>query len=165
MKCDKVNEIRFAKALLVVALAVGATLASLGYASATEGASGSYTARIWEDVSQGKVVGEALQQVGFVAVDGRDTPEWMGEVCDLSDFDEAVANADFSLVNLTYGGALSDAMAFMQRTLTDRGWTGVESGCEGVLTYIKEEGECRWVMIEAVEAGGATSVVLHIKRT
>ncbi len=200
MKGDEVKTARFVKALLGFALVSIGVFASLGYASADEEASGTYVAQIWDDVTHGKAVSEALEQVGFTSVDTSSAPAWLGEVCDLSAFEEAIANADYSLVNLSYQGGLSSAWQCISGALGERGWVEVEgglseaegglsesesvwakaegeateaegeiseaeSGCEGMSTFIKEEGECRWVMVECVEVEDVTSVVLHIKHT
>lgn len=153
-------------------VAVGAALLALAVAVATgawaddaaEGA-GSYVDRVWERVSDGGGFEQAMEQVGFVRIDAEDAPEWTEEICAPAMLDGAYANEGFSLVGLSRDGTKGEMTDALRRELESRGWARHDSGYEGVTTYTKDEGACRWLMTEISEAGGAASAVLHIEHT
>lgn len=47
--------------------------------------------------------------------------------------------------------------------LEEKGWRAVPSGQEAVLTFVKEEGEFRWLMVSCESVGLGTSVVVNVR--
>ena len=56
------------------------------------------------------------------------------------------------------------AIGEIRPLLEERGWRTVPSGQETVLTFIKEEGEFRWLMLNCESVGVGTSVVVNARR-
>lgn len=56
------------------------------------------------------------------------------------------------------------AIGEIRSLLEERGWRTVPSGQEAVLTFIKGEGEFRWLMLNCESVGAGTSVVVNARR-
>lgn len=147
--------------LIVVAAATSVSLAQADVPSAAR----SYVERMWACLSDGGGFESAIEKVGLQCLGEEGMPEWMSELCAPSMLSEAYANEDASIVGFSRSGEVGDAEDLLRRELTARGWQEQRGSQEGLASYVKEEGVCRWVMVKASKVGDAVSVVLHIRRT
>ncbi len=147
--------------LIVLAAAASASLAQADVPSAAR----SYVERMWACLSDGGGFETAIEEVGLHRLGEGGMPEWIGELCAPSMLGEAYANEDASIIGFSRSGEAGDAEDLLRRELTARGWQEQGGGQEGLASYVKEEGVCRWVMVKASKVGDAVSVVLHIRRT
>ncbi len=113
-----------------------------------------------------EMMGDALADVDAEAFSGSCAPAWFErEICPPADFPVEVANGDWSVVGFSSDRPLEDELDRLCGLLASHGWTGYESGVEGVATFGKDEGVCRWAMVLCTDMGGATSAVLQIQRS
>lgn len=167
MKERTVQEKRFARALatigaLALALAAMAATAAWADGDAVEGG-GTYVGRVWGQVAAGEDFDDAMELAGLTRLGGDAMPPWAGELCAPERLEGAYGNDDLSLVGFTMDGTKEEAARVLDGELAARGWMEQNDGRDGVAAYTKNEGSCRWVMAEATEAGGAVSVVLHMR--
>lgn len=167
MKRRSIQEKRFIYATImtstvVVALAL-ACCAPTAQAQNTS-RDGPLTTRIWESISSGSSVEDALVDVGFSKLSAEEIPAWMLEICDASLLDGAIIDKDLGLISITRSDSEEDVAHQIENDLVERGWLKCDSDHENVTTFIKTQGECRWLMVETTEVGEGVNVVLHTER-
>ncbi len=115
-------------------------------------------------VQEGLEIDAALEDAGFLKVAETDTPGWLfEEVIDADIAANAITNNDFTLMNVEMDFPLDQAFERLNVGFESKGWISIDSGIEGMATYIKREGVCNWMMISCNEIQGQTQAVLHIK--
>lgn len=124
-----------------------------------------YVGRIFQSVIAGAEIDAAIEDAGFKRVEGSEVPQYIeDEIYCTSDYPGAFRTDDWGLICVYRNGGSKELLDEILQSLAIRGWMQCESGCEGLATCIKEEGECRWLMIECVQIGDEASAVLHIGR-
>lgn len=83
------------------------------------------------------------------------------EVLALSGREDARLSADGRVAGFLTDASPGEAFSEASRELEKRGWKAVESGHPSLGSFVKREGKCRWVLVECMEAGQATSVVVQ----
>lgn len=83
------------------------------------------------------------------------------EVLALEGFDDVRVGAGGSVVGFSLSEGPSEALAFLQRTLTDRGWRAVPAGNATSATFMKEQGRFTWLFVSCIGVGDTTSVVVQ----
>lgn len=136
--------------------------------------SGSYVQGVWQSISDGNTVSEALAKEGFVCVYGdksrassekASVPSWFNEeVLDDVSGRDVYATSDLDVVYFTEGGVTSDVESDITAELCGKGWVLCEGNEGDILTFMKKEGECRWLMVQFIGFENETSVVLRIVR-
>lgn len=94
-------------------------------------------------------------------------PKWMlDEILDEEWLNGAISSKDQQVIWMTRTGALSDVRAETASALESKGWSTVASTTEEspITTYVKTEGECRWILAEYAQSGKETVAVLRIQR-
>lgn len=136
-------------------------------ASTSSGTSTSYAHAIWEAIGKGVAFDEAMVQQGFRALSAQaQIPSWLTEeVVDASSIREGYASGDYGVIGCVIDGNRVIAQEALLRLLAEKGWVPCTASNEGTITLMKQEGECRWLMVESVELEDETSVVLHIARS
>lgn len=175
----KVAKRRLGRACALVVLCVAAVLVACaatdkGIAQGGRGG-GPLVGSLWKSIEAGSDVDSALEKEGFVRLTKENAPRWLeGELLGLDEMGQAIANQAFDLIWFVREGSAEDAAAFLEAELTAKGWRqgGEEDGFgavdgdgdgEAVQTFVKQEGECSWVMAECAQAGAEAVTVLHIR--
>ncbi len=127
---------------------------------------GSYAKALASSVFSGVDVRDGLLDAGFESLEAATAPDWFAEeVMPLDDVADGVATPDFSTVGFSAEGGIDDVLERLTTLFAERGWRGYDSGMDGTATYMKEEGECSWMMATCTGTGESTSVVLRIRHT
>ncbi len=165
---------RFARALALCAVFVFVSAIALqmgGSASAKDGDS-KYVNGILQRLDAGSDEKTALEDAGFrVFKSGDDAcPVWFSdEVMNLSEEVFIVMNEDGRLVYFHSQDGIESVEHSMDMSLEARGWAklGSTGSIEemGILrsTYVKEGGNCRWLMASMQQIDGGISVTMHIQ--
>lgn len=122
---------------------------------------------VWQAMGQGKSFETAIEEEGDVILSKDGIPEWMtAEVLDETWLDGAIANNEKKVLWMRKEGSISDIRARIDNALAAKNWCVVTANevDESTRTYIKNEGECRWILAEYVQSGNETIMVLHIER-
>lgn len=107
------------------------------------------------DVAQGGVP-RALERAGFQEIGQEELPaSFKGEVACAFVGARCFQEPDSHVFGfLAEGGVQGASLASVwDARLKELGWSKVESGVAGVATYEKEEGDYRWMLVRAEEAG------------
>lgn len=95
--------------------------------------------------------------------DRADVPPWFEEeVFSLSIAEELRANEDWSVVGFASDRSCDEVRAWAENRLRDTGWVIAESGMEGSMSAIKEEGRAAWLLFSCRLVGGKTCVVVQV---
>lgn len=118
---------------------------------------------VWQGLESGMGEAEAVRSAGFTLAD--EAPDWFSEEVAPDASDVIYADAAWSLVRMDMPDGAHEALSRLGEDLAARGWGKVESGYEGLATFVKEGGSCTWLMAECEQRGdGGASMVLHIAR-
>lgn len=173
-------------AILVVAVCMVLCIGSVDSASGAEGQGvsdvlpGTYTGRVWERMQNGTSAVQALQDEGFSvytqsgsaayggsvnsAQDSDSLPEWIAEeVIGAYGYQCVIADSNKALLCVLEECSYKEATKRIGEDLSAHGWVQVTGTEDGICSFIKEKGECRWLMMEGIEAEGCAGIVLHIQ--
>lgn len=126
-----------------------------------------YVDKIWKAMKAGRGFDSALEEVGAMVLSKERIPKWMlDEILDEEWLNGAISSKDQQVIWMTRTGALSDVRAETASALESKGWSTVASTTEEnpIATYVKTEGECRWILAEYAQSGKETVAVLRIQR-
>lgn len=165
---------RFARALALCAVFVfvAAIALQMGGSASAKDVDSKYVNGILQRLDAGSDEKTALEDAGFrVFKSGDDAyPVWFSdEVMNLSEEVLLVMNEDGRLVYFHLGDGIESVEHSMDMSLEARGWAklGLTGSIEemGILrsTYVKEGGDCRWLMVSMQQIDGGTSVTMHIQ--
>lgn len=95
--------------------------------------------------------------------DREEAPAWFAqEVVSLEDAYDVMAEDAWSIVGFSRRGLASDIEGRLRRELEEHGWVLMESGTEGLVTGIKEGGNCQWLWMSTARIGEEVSVVVQV---
>lgn len=123
--------------------------------------------KIWSSFKAGKSIDEALEEVNAMVISKQNTPDWMlQEILDESWLYGAVANSDQTVLWVNKKGEIEMVKSEMGKVFESKGWEAIanEISDEIIETYVKTEGESRWLLVEYVQSGEDTIAVLRIER-
>lgn len=141
-----------------VALAFACVLSDAAESEA--GASAGDGDAVWEQLKQGSTEEEALDAAGFPIA--QETPAWFrAEVQDQA-WQVRYATEGWDIVRVDVPSCAGDPAEQMIASLEGKGWSQVESGCEGVATFVKTKGSCSWLMVEWMPYTDGISAVMRI---
>lgn len=125
-----------------------------------------YVDQIWKAMKAGRSFDAALEEVGAMVLSKERIPKWaLDEVLDEEWLNGAISSKDMQVIWITREGELSDVQAQVALALEAKGWSSVANTEESaVATYLKTEGECRWILAEYAQSGKQTIAVLRIQR-
>lgn len=86
---------------------------------------------------------------------------FVDEVLPLEGFADVRVGADGSVVGFSLSEGPSEAFAFLQKALTDRGWKAAPAGNGTSGTFIKEQGRFTWLFASCIGVGDTTSAVVQ----
>ena len=161
---------RARKAVLACMLLATAFLASVAFSAGSWAGSvgkGSYISQMWKSMSSGQDFDSALEEVGAVVLSTDRVPRWMlDEVLEMDWLDGAISNQDNQVVWITKEGQMPEVRSGITSALESKGWTTVlpDASEDGLASYVKTEGECRWILAEYAQSGKETVVVMRIQR-
>lgn len=128
----------------------------------------SYVGQAWKDVVQGDDLAEWIEGEGVLVSDVSEAPSWFSEEIfdpqELEGFGVVAATSDWSVVWLSAQASSEMIFALVTEQLSERGWSGYESGLDDQATFAKEEGSCTWTMVTCSQVGEETEVVMRILR-
>lgn len=126
-----------------------------------------HTKGIWASMKEGSSLKEAMVSQGFIDLsDARAAPRWLvDEVLELGGKKAAFSNPAIDIVGYVSEGERDEVLGRLMVELSERGWAVCGESSAEVVTLMKQEGVCRWLMAECAEQEGDTSVVLHIGRS
>lgn len=127
---------------------------------------GTYAEGVWDSLLRGDSLSEAMSNAGFVPLASQaDAPQWLvGEVVELDDKEDVFASEDFSIVSFVQAGERDEVVGRLLSELSEKGWTPYGDSYADVISLTKQEGDCKWLMMECIDIDGEASVVLHIAR-
>lgn len=115
---------------------------------------------VWEQLKQGSTEEEALDTAGFPIA--QEAPAWFrAEVQDQA-WQVRYATEGWDIVRVDVPSCAGDPAEQMIASLEGKGWSQVESGCEGVATFVKTKGSCSWLMVEWMPYTDGISAVMRI---
>ena len=162
--CKNGTRRRLWRAWACVAATIAAIVGMCAIAEAAEDAghgSGAHTEAVWDGLRQGGTEEEALAAAGFAI--SREAPAWMSaEVLDES-WTVRYADEQWSIVRVDIPLGTEECAARIANALQSKGWTSVESGYEGVDTFVKAEGSFSLLMVEWAQHADGVSAVMHIR--
>lgn len=95
--------------------------------------------------------------------DRADAPSWFEEeVLSLEAVEELRANDDWSVVGFASDRSCDEVRTWAENRLRGKGWVIAESGVEGSMSAIKEEGRATWLLFSCRLVGGKTCVVVQV---
>lgn len=163
MSMMDVQQRRFRRAGAMTALVILGALSALWATERAnaEDAFGEPTVSVvFESVRGGNTLNDAMKEAGFGLVSEEACPEWFArEVLDPDAIQECYATDDFEAVFVNVRGAP------VRTLLEERGWQVVTDDGQGMMSLVKDEGECLW-MTACVSGDGedqSQDVVLRIK--
>lgn len=158
-----VQQRRFRRAGATVALVILGVLGALWAVEHVhaEDAFGEPTVgAVFESVRGGNTLDGAMKEAGFDLMSEGACPEWFArEVLDPDAIQECYATDDFEAVFVNARGAP------VRTLLEEHGWQVVTDDGQGMMSLVKDEGECPW-MTACVSGDGkdqSQDVVLRIK--
>lgn len=161
---------RLLKVSLTCALLIAVVFITIASSSGTWASSSksfNYVGKIWEELSGDKSLNTALEKVGAMVVSKENAPKWMvQEILDEPWLDGAITNADQTVFWISRYGEVEIVKSNITNALADKGWkvASVDSSENVIETYIKTEGECRWLLAEYAQSGEETIAVLRTER-
>lgn len=123
--------------------------------------------KIWNALKADKGIDEALKEVNAMVISKQNTPEWMlQEILDESWLYGAIANSNQTVLWVNKKGEVEAVKSEMSKVFESKGWEAIanEISDEIIETYVKSEGESRWLLVEYVQSGEETIAVLRIER-
>lgn len=90
-------------------------------------------------------------------------PDFENEVVDLKDFSEVCISSDASVIGFLSPKDVKSTQAFCTDSLTTKGWTEIESGQEGIASYIRADERYSWILLSCTVVGEDTAVVLRVR--
>lgn len=95
--------------------------------------------------------------------DRKEAPAWFAqEVVSLENVYDVMAEDAWSIVGFSQRGLAPDVEAHLRSELEEHGWVLMESGTEGLVTGIKEGGNCQWLWMSTAGIGEEVSVVVQV---
>lgn len=165
---------RFIKAVaIILSVACALSVGTFAVASAQEytvQAGQTYANKLWERMQKGEAANDAMKSVGFKSLEQNSSavmPSWLrDEVLAKSSINkfDIYGNSDLSIVGFRVDYSINEAYSLVLKDFSDLEWVASGSQSTSTVTLEKQKGECRWMMVEFVEFGNQTSVVLRIKR-
>ena len=105
-----------------------------------------------------------LDVFGADAADVDEVPEsFQEEVLSTAGREELRCDASVGVVGFAEAGEAAEVFARLSAELEEKGWTAVESGLDSAGTFVKEDGEHRWLYLSCVQVGESTSVVAQVE--
>lgn len=154
--------------ILVASFAFGsvASGASPGSPSGLTFANTTYTEGVWKTLQDGGSLRDAIAAQGLVNLEEKQAvPQWLeDEVLPASKQHNAFADEGYRVVGFVIAGTQDEAMGILLADLSEKGWVPFGSATAETVSLVKQEGVCRWLMVQCVGLGEETSVVLHIAR-
>ena len=98
--------------------------------------------------------------------DGADdeVPEsFQEEVLSTAGREDLRCDASAGIVGFSEEGSAEEVFAQLSEELAEKGWTGVESGLDAAGTFVKGDGDHRWLYLSCVQVGDSTSVVAQVE--
>lgn len=98
--------------------------------------------------------------------DGADdeVPEsFQEEVLSTAGREDLRCDASAGIVGFSEEGSAEEVFAQLSAELAEKGWTGVESGLDAAGTFVKGDGDHRWLYLSCVQVGDSTSVVAQVE--
>ena len=123
--------------------------------------------KIWSAFKSNKNLDEALKEVNAMVISKQNTPDWMlREILDESWLYGAIANSNQTVLWVNKKGEIESVKSEMGKVFESKGWEAIASEItdEIIETYVKTEGESRWLLVEYVQSGEETIAVLRIER-
>ena len=167
------------KALLIVGFVISGLIVAIGLLedgprsdertdTHANGSREILSADILQALSEGLDVNEAIKsRTPFLLFDLEDAPDWFKEeVIDpnersaLGIRSEVMADSDLQTVGFVSNKDRESVMHGLEDWLLRHGWDACEE--KTVMSFVKGEGEARWMTVQCVGIGDETSVVLHI---
>lgn len=129
-------------------------------------ASKTYMGGIWRSVVNGGSLQQGMLDAGLLSIESQsDLPQWvLDEVVGTDGKREMYANEEFSVIGFVLDGDRDSAMGKALTEISSKGWVSYGESSANVVSLSKQEGDCRWLMVECVEFEGEASVVLRIAR-
>lgn len=165
-----VEKMRSLKALAICAFVIVVVLLAILISDgswASGQVEGSYVGKVWNSFEKNEHFDDALKEVGAVRLSKESIPEWMlDEVLDETWLDEAIMNSEQKVFWITKEGQLDEIRDQMTEALELKGWevTSANTSETAITSYMKTEGECRWLLAEYVQSGEETVAVLRTER-
>lgn len=126
----------------------------------------SFTKSVLEALQHGKGIDEAMRSAGFMPLlyDNKAIPTWLEEeLLDLDRFKDAYINSDHTIVNLSLTDSLNASRDHLTTMFESKGWDCLIDEASNSFTAVKKRGICKWIMVELIQVGEETSIVLHIQ--
>ena len=91
-------------------------------------------------------------------------PEAFKEECfDPNEWGDVYCSQEERVVGIVSEDATSELFARCSERLVTRGWTRVNAGADNCVSFLKEEGELRWLFMQTFDAGGSSLAVISYK--
>lgn len=152
-------------ALLILGLLISVMTSSGSFARSNTDSNS--VEKIWNALKADKGIDEALKEVNSMVISKQNTPEWMlQEILDESWLYGAIANSNQTVLWVNKKGEVEAVKSEMSKVFESKGWEAIanEISDEIIETYVKSEGESRWLLVEYVQSGEETIAVLRIER-
>ena len=101
---------------------------------------------------------DAAKADGFKAV----PPVFFDEIGFLPDARDVRVSADGAIVGYVVDDGVEEALANLLLHMEARGWAGVSLGGVDGYTFLKDSGQCTWVLATCTQVGDVTSVVMRV---
>lgn len=166
-RCEGRRRVKATSVCALIASAVAVSVVMGGGSFAETPKSQSYTGKVWDSLVSDKTFYEALEEVGAMVLSAENVDAWMSEeVMDDEWLVGAITNKEKKVLWVTKKGELEDVRKGIEVALESKGWVVASRGIAEatVDTYMKTEGECRWILAEYVQSGKETVAVLRIER-
>ena len=75
--------------------------------------------------------------------------------------DDLQVGGEGRVIGLCLPGTAAEGFSSMSKGLEEAGWTVVPSGQDACGTFVKDEGDLRWLLVSCLQAGGQVSVVVQ----
>ena len=127
-----------------------------------------YVNKVWKTLRAGRDFDSALEEAGAMILSKERIPAWLlDEVLDEEWLNGAISSKDMQVIWMTRAGQLSEVQAETALALEAKGWSVGASTTEesSIVTYVKTEGKCRWILAEYAQSGKETVAVLRIQHS
>ena len=91
-------------------------------------------------------------------------PEAFKEECfGPNEWGDVYCSQEERVIGIVSEDATSELFARCSERLVTRGWTRVNAGADNCASFLKEEGELRWLFMQTFDAGGSSLAVISYK--
>ncbi|WP_165062368.1 hypothetical protein [Adlercreutzia sp. ZJ154] len=130
-----------------------------------EGLEDTFVEHVWDGLKEDKSITDVLQETNLRSVPCNELPNWFSdEIAQPEQGWDIWIVDDWSVIGIICDSRASELQAYIKTELSKNGWVECSSGEEGVSTYVKDGGACKWIMVEFAQTGELGSVVLHTRQ-